>query len=248
MPNMKTIGMNQTQDQTQRHHKGRSLRLVAMMGLAMLVSMPMFASEDVVEIDGICYLLDEETKTAMVVENPHGNRGDIVIPETIENDGIPYDVTSIGGWVFWSCGDVTSVTIGNNVKSIGEYAFSSCIALTSVTIGNSVTRIGKSAFSQCRILPSITIPNSVTCIEDEAFRGCWNLSSITIPSSVTSIGSGLLHSCIGLTSINVEAGNTKYDSRDNCNAIIETESNALIAGCPNTIIPPGQTLNNSDIS
>ena len=47
--------------------------------------------------------------------------------------------------------------------------------------------------------------------------------------------------CSGLTSMIVESGNTKYDSRDNCNAIIETASNTLVAGCKNTIIPNSVT-------
>ena len=47
--------------------------------------------------------------------------------------------------------------------------------------------------------------------------------------------------CTGLTSIKVESGNTIYDSRDNCNAIIETATNKLIRGCKNTIIPNSVT-------
>ncbi|MBQ0062883.1 MAG: leucine-rich repeat domain-containing protein [Prevotella sp.] len=47
--------------------------------------------------------------------------------------------------------------------------------------------------------------------------------------------------CSGLTSIVVAEGNTKYDSRDNCNAIIETSTNTLIVGCKTTIIPNSVT-------
>jgi len=54
---------------------------------------------------------------------------------------------------------------------------------------------------------------------------------------VTSIGAGVFNNCSGLTSMTVESGNATYDSRDNCNAIIETANNTLIAGCKNTIIP-----------
>ncbi|MBR6338909.1 MAG: leucine-rich repeat protein, partial [Alloprevotella sp.] len=60
-------------------------------------------------------------------------------------------------------------------------------------------------------------------------------------SSVTSIGSFAFLGCTGLTSIKVAAGNTKYDSRDNCQAIIETASNTLIAGCMNSTIPNSVT-------
>ena len=47
--------------------------------------------------------------------------------------------------------------------------------------------------------------------------------------------------CTGLTSIVVESGNQRYDSRNSCNAIIETASNTLIVGCNNTIIPNSVT-------
>ena len=77
----------------------------------------------------------------------------------------------------------------------------------------------------------------VTSIGDDAFRNCSGLISVSIPNSVTSIGSHAFQNCSGLTSIEVESGNPNYDSRNNCNAIIETSTNTLIAGCKNTIIP-----------
>jgi len=58
---------------------------------------------------------------------------------------------------------------------------------------------------------------------------------------VTSIESGVFQNCTSLTSIIVNTGNNKYDSRDNCNAIIDTKTNSLIAGCKKTIIPNSVT-------
>ena len=82
---------------------------------------------------------------------------------------------------------------------------------------------------------------SVTSIGDNAFRGCISLTNVTIPNSVTSIGGNPFSSCSGLTSISVQSGNTKYDSRENCNAVIETATNTLISGCKNTAIPNSVT-------
>ena len=157
------------------------------------------------------------------------------------NTVIPNSVTSIGDYAFWGCSGLTSITIPNGVTSIGAGAFINCEMLTSIAIPNSVTSIGDYAFENCSGLTGITIPNSVTSIGDRAFDGCSGLTSITIPNSVTSIGDYAFWVCSGLTSIVIEVGNQKYDSRENCNAIIETKSNTLIAGCMNTVIPNSVT-------
>ena len=104
-----------------------------------------------------------------------------------------------------------------------------------------VTSIGDHAFSDCDGLTSVTIPNSVTSIDGSAFLNCRGLTSVIIPNSVTSIGYFAFGGCSGLTFINVESGNQYYDSRNNCNAIIETASNTLIVGCKNTTIPNSVT-------
>ena len=150
---------------------------------------------------------------------------------------IPNSVTSIEQEAFCVCSGLTSVTIPNSVTDIEERAFSGCSGLTTITIPNSVTSIGEYAFSYCNGLTSITIPNSVTSIGEWAFSGCSGLTSIIIPNSVTSIGWGAFAGCSGLTSIVVESGSAVYDSRNNCNAIIKSESNTLIGGCNKTLIP-----------
>ena len=178
----------------------------------------------------------------------------IIIPNSVTSIGrgafefsgltsliIPNKVTSIGDDAFNGCTGLTSVTIPNKVTSIGNYAFRNCSGLTSVTIPNSVTGIGFRAFEGCSNLTSVTIPNSVTTIGNSAFLDCYGLTSVTIPNSVTSIGADAFSMCSGLTSISVENGNAVYDSRDNCNAIIYTTINTLIAGCKNTVIPNSVT-------
>ena len=85
------------------------------------------------------------------------------------------------------------------------------------------------------------IPSSVTSIGDLAFNGCSGLTGISIPSSVTSIGRSAFNGCSSLTTITVDADNPVFDSRNNCNAIIETATNKLISGCKNTVIPSSVT-------
>lgn len=146
-------------------------------------------------------------------------RGVVVIPDEVNYMNRTRSVTSIGDCAFYGCSGLTSIIIPNSVKAIGSWAFYNCKGLT-----------------------SITIPNSVTTLVDGAFRGCSGLTSITIPKSVTTIGwGGLLAGCSGLESIIVENGNTQYDSRDGCNAIINKTYNSIVAGCKNTIIPNSVT-------
>ena len=144
---------------------------------------------------------------------------------------------SIGSCTFQYCKGLSNVTIPNSVTSIGEEAFYFCTKLNSIIIPSAVTSIGKYAFVRCDELTSIILPNSITSIGERAFLGCKGLTNITIPNSVTSIGKNPFSSCSGLTSLVVDYGNTHYDSRNNCNAIIEIGSNILIAGCQNTVIP-----------
>lgn len=96
----------------------------------------------------------------------------------------------------------------------------------------------------------ITIPENVTydnvtynvtTIGSWAFFYCTGLTNITIGNSVTTIGESALEGCSGLTSIVAAEGNTKYDSREECNAIIETAYNTLIVGCKNSVIPNSVT-------
>ena len=175
----------------------------------------MAVSAQDVDIDGIYYRIDDGQ--AIVISHPDEYSGDIVIPSTV-NYGGDFPVTGISDGAFERCSDLQSVTIPSSVTSIGNGAFEGCSSLT-----------------------SITIPSSVTFIGNNAFYYCTSLRSITIPSSVTSIGGGIISGCSSLTSIVVEEGNAQYDSRDNCNAIIDKANNMLIAGCQNTVIPSSVT-------
>ena len=164
---------------------------------------------------------------------------------------IPESVTSIGSSAFYWCQSLESIVVeqGNvtydsreNCNAIIETASNTLIiGCKNTTIPNSVTSIGENAFFDCQNLNSIVIPNSITNIGESAFCGCISLASITIPNSVIDIGEWAFGACYALTSISIENGNTQYDSRDNCNAIIETATNTLIAGCQNTIIPNSVT-------
>lgn len=179
---------------------------------------------------------------------------------------IPSNVTNIGASAFEGCSGLTSITIHDGVTNIDDWAFRGCIRLTSITIPDSVTRISNHAFEFCSRLTSVIIGNGTTSIGSNAFYGCSGLTSITIPDNVTSLGYSafdlcenltsitigkglktidlygpLFPSCDKLTEIVVDSGNQTFDSRNNCNAIIETATNTLIAGCQNSVIPENVT-------
>ena len=159
----------------------------------------------------------------------------ITIPSTIKGRS----VVKIGTKAFSFCYSITSITLPQTITEIGEDAFSFCSEITSITIPNSVTAIDKDAFENCSGLKTIKLSNQLKVIGDYAFSYCESLTSITIPKSVVSIGKYVFSNSGNIISMSVEAGNSMYDSRDNCNAIIETESNKLLFGCGNTKIPNG---------
>ena len=239
-----------------------------------MMLLPLAASADAVQIEGIYYNLNAENKTAEVTSSRSKYSGDIAIPKSVTYEDVTYSVTSIGQDAFYFCDGLTSITIPNGVISIENGAFGDCSGLTSITIPNSVTSIGYYVFNNCSGLASIVVeadntvydsrdncnaiietasntlirgckttvfPNNVTSIGRYAFTGCSGMTSVTIPSSVTFIENSAFTYCSDLTSIVVESGNTVYDSRDNCNAIIETAHNYLVAGCNTTVIPNGVT-------
>ena len=181
-------------------------------GFVMLVVMMlMTASSAMAEvIDGLRYMLDSDTKTAMLLPKKDGKySGDIVVPEKVKgNDGVEYVVTSLGNECFSYCSGLTSVNIPSSVTSLGSGCFEGCSGLTSVSIPSSVTSLGRSCFWNCSGLTSVSIPSSVTSLGDDCFYYCSSLSSITIPSSVTSLGNSCFSGCSGLTSVTIPSSVT----------------------------------------
>ena len=142
--------------------------------------------------------------------------------------------------------EVKDLVIPNTISVIKDYAFYNCQYLTSITIPNSVTTIGNSAFMRCTNVNRVYLGNSVTSIGDNAFASCDSLAEIMIPQSVNSIGEHAFLLCGALKKIEVETGNAYYDSREGCNAIIETASNKIIRAGVNTTIPKSITAIGSD--
>ena len=167
---------------------------------------------------------------------------------------IPASVTSIGDCAFIGCESLTSITIPASVTTIGEAAFTGCSGVESISVATGNTKyysesnciIEKNTYTLIAGCRYSVIPDDVTTIAREAFMYCTGLECIEIPANVTSIGYDAFAGCSGLESISVAAGNTVYDSRNNCNAIIETETKTLLYGCKKTIIPDNLTTIGDD--
>ena len=152
-------------------------------------------------------------------------------------------VTDLGE-VFKGNEDITSfdeLQYFTGLTTIGENAFRNCINMTSVTIPSSVTSIGDRAFSECKKLSSMEIPDQVTTIGLYAFSGLTSNQSLHIGRSLSSVYGCSFANNAALTSITVDEENATYDSRNNCNAVIETATNKLIVGCQTTVIPEDVT-------
>ena len=233
--------------------------------LIILLVISINARSQKINVDGLYYYLADDGGNTCSLTSKSTNgihySGDIKIPASIEYEGKTYEVTEIISAAFSHCKEVTSVEIPNSVKKIGEGAFLGCKKLTHITLPNgittiepitfsnsglvtfevpeTVTSIGESAFANCYNLQSIVISRSVQSIDEHAFYACIGFTSFTLPSNVTKVGEEAFLGCVGLKSFTVEDDNPVYDSRENCNALIETATNTFIRGCDYSFIPDG---------
>lgn len=147
------------------------------------------------EEGGIYYDVSGTTATVTyLINNTEQNsvayKGDIVIPETVVNEGTEYTVNAINDNAFSGCAEITSITIPSTVRKIGNYSFNGCSGLVSINIPNQITEIGIGAFYGCSSIATITIPGSVKTIGNLAFAGCTAIKKLRFESGTSSLSLG----------------------------------------------------------
>ena len=142
------------------------------------------------EASGLYYNITSNSTVEVTYGQWHFNTyvGDIIVPSTVDYEGVTYTVTAIGEIAFGGCeGQLNSVIVPNTVTTIGESAFASSPHLSLVVLPNSIESFGQGAFARCYGLTSLHLPEGFTTISENMFFDCMGLTTIEIPSSVTRI-------------------------------------------------------------
>lgn len=168
--------------------------------------------DDRVDFEGLSGEYNYEYGGMVITSYSRSDKPDLEVPEKIGE----MDVVGIGDFAFAEHSELEFITLPDTIRFIGDHAFSNCTGLHDFNLPRSLENIYKFAFENCKSFNKVWIKPSVSFIGDYAFAGCYNLYSIEVDPS-----------------------NPNYDSRNNCNAIIDSRSDILQAGCQTTIIPDG---------
>ena len=158
-------------------------------------------------VDGVGYIIKSTNEVWVHNRVDNALSANLIIPSSVTNNSVVYNVTSIEYNAFVNCNVLTSVVIPNSVTSIGDNAFMGCGSLTSVTIGENVTSIGSSAFKTCLSLTFISIPNSVTTIGNNIFEACERLETVNIGTGLTAISEHAFSECVQLKTVTFNGSN-----------------------------------------
>lgn len=146
--------------------------------------------------------------------------------------------TKIDTFFMNDCPELTSFVVPEGITEIEHSFLNNCVNLKSVIFPNSLKRIDEYCLQGCVSLESVVIPDGVASIGCQFLEGCTNLKSVSLPKSLTKLESfWTFHRCPNLKTITVDEANPVYDSRENCNAVIETATDCLMLGCANSKIP-----------
>lgn len=165
----------------------------------------------------------------------YGNEDEVFVPGEIGEYSI-----SLAKETFSDNGTIKRITLSEGINELPKYLFSNCSELVTAKLNEGLRRIDDNAFYWCSNLSKVNIPSTVEYLGSNVFDYCQFIKTIDVPESVKDIHVPLTE-ISQFENITVNPLNSVFDSRENCNAIIETKTNKLIAGCKNTVIPAGIT-------
>ncbi|SDG40480.1 Leucine rich repeat-containing protein [Prevotella communis] len=166
----------------------------------------------------------------------------------LEKIVLPEDGTlQFGQSTFDGCCSLTSFNLPAGEFYFFQNPFTNCENLSSFTVSpknkdyrankekNALVSIGDSVlFAGCY---NTTIGNDIKRIYASAFKGCRRLTKVIIPACVEKIDADAFSGCVNLVSISVDKDNKFYDSREDCNCIVESQSNKIVCGSSVAVIP-----------
>ena len=201
------------------------------------------------------YVIDVDQKTGQFVASVYNftpadtsqTEYNITIPETIDKDKYPYQITSIspnafnrsiyrdkikkvkmpntitsvGDYAFLDCKNLESVDFGSELLTIGKYAFAGCSALKEAKLPQKLTEISDSAFTNCTSLEKVEFPKTLTYIGQSAFTNCTMLKAADLPETLKAIGSSAFSGCTSLGSVKLPTAITSIDANTflNCSSL-----------------------------
>ena len=211
-----------------------------------------FTAKTVEGIDMSFYVSDDKKKLVFVERSEYSDEEHTIVhnvinkntegPVTIPDYVLGYKVVRISNFAFQECKKITSVHIPDAVTSIGQDAFLSCTSLEHANLPASLTTMADGVFYWCTKLKGpLSIPDGVTRLEWQTFAYCYSLEGIALPATLTYIDPEAFIGCSGMNTLTVGAGNSTYDSRNGCNALVHTATNTIMLGTANTTFPESIT-------
>lgn len=180
--------------------------------------------------DGLKYTtLDDKSVKVTKIDDNHKPKGKLEIPSQVKYDGVTYTVTTLGGWAFFGCEDITEVKLPNTLTKIDIWAFCNCKKLKKIDIPASVKEIGYSAFESCESFTSFTFPKGIALVPDRLLQECYNLTQVNLPEGITKIDNSAFSDCKSLESITLPQS-VKY---------IDNYAFAYCKNLKNIVLPQG---------
>lgn len=187
-----------------------------------------------------------------MADNTKAYAGNVVVPAEVVHGGTTYKVTGVGQMAFYTCAQLTSVTLPQSITSIGMLSFGFCSKLVSVNIPESVREVGLGAFYRCEaLIGEFVLPEGMTTIDKGMFEGCGKVTSVKLPSTLTMINETAFKGCTSLTSMEIPQGvkSIMYEAFSGCTSLasisipssIEYVDEEAFENCPNLMVMDGSS-------